>query len=47
MQRRKTPTTIAITALAAVVMTMIAASPAHADPERRAAGSDSDSLRWS
>lgn len=47
MQRRKTPTTIAITALAAVVMTMTAASPAHADPERRAAGSDSDSLRWS
>ena len=47
MQRRKTSTTIAITALAAVVMTMIAASPAHADPERRAAGSDSDSLRWS
>lgn len=47
MQRRKTPTTIAITALAAVIMTMTAASPAHADPERRAAGSDSDSLRWS
>lgn len=47
MQRRKTSTTIAITALAAVVMTMIVASPAHADPERRAAGSDSDSLRWS
>ena len=47
MQRRKSPITIAIATLAAAVMTTIAAAPAHADPERRAAGSDSDSLRWS
>ncbi len=47
MQSRTSPITLAIATIASVLMTIAATAPAYADPERRAAGSDSNSLRWS
>lgn len=50
MHRRRTRASLALAALAALAgaaMTLAGVSPAHAQAERHAAGSDSDSLRWS